>query len=65
MLLTATIGYSLNFNHFWMKSIAGYLLHPKIPTDQEGLRIADLGAGTGLVSLPTTDSKSRAVRTTD
>lgn len=38
----------LNFNHFWMKGLAGYLLHPDIPTDQEGLRIADLGAGTGI-----------------
>jgi SAM-dependent methyltransferase len=32
-----------------MKSLAGYLLHPKIPTDQHGLRVADLGAGTGYV----------------
>ncbi|CAO2655118.1 Nn.00g101820.m01.CDS01 [Neocucurbitaria sp. VM-36] len=38
----------LNFNHFWMKNLAGYLLHPKIPTSQEHIRLADLGAGTGL-----------------
>ncbi|KAF2649033.1 S-adenosyl-L-methionine-dependent methyltransferase [Lophiostoma macrostomum CBS 122681] len=38
----------LNFNHFWMKSIAGYLIHPKIPIDRENLRIADIGAGTGI-----------------
>ncbi|KAF2197605.1 S-adenosyl-L-methionine-dependent methyltransferase [Delitschia confertaspora ATCC 74209] len=31
-----------------MKSLAGYLLHPKIPTNQEDLRIIDLGAGTGI-----------------
>jgi hypothetical protein len=33
-----------------MKGLAGYLLHPKIPTDQDGLRIADLGAGTGYLN---------------
>ncbi|KAF2187591.1 S-adenosyl-L-methionine-dependent methyltransferase [Zopfia rhizophila CBS 207.26] len=38
----------LNFNHFWMKNLAGYLLHPKIPTEQDNIRIADLGTGTGL-----------------
>jgi hypothetical protein len=43
--------HSLNFNHFWMKGLAGYLLHPKIPTDQDGLRIADLGAGTGYATI--------------
>jgi 16S rRNA G1207 methylase RsmC len=34
-----------------MKGLAGYLLHPKIPTDQDGLRIADLGAGTGYATI--------------
>ncbi|KAF2729478.1 S-adenosyl-L-methionine-dependent methyltransferase [Polyplosphaeria fusca] len=38
----------LNFNHFWMKSLAGYLLHPKIATNKEGLRIIDVGTGTGI-----------------
>lgn len=42
---------SLNFNHFWMKGLAGYLLHPKIPTHKHGLRIADLGAGTGYAAV--------------
>jgi hypothetical protein len=45
--LRGLIYHSLNFNHFWMKGLAGYLLHPKIPTDQAELRVADLGAGTG------------------
>ncbi|KAF1846859.1 S-adenosyl-L-methionine-dependent methyltransferase [Cucurbitaria berberidis CBS 394.84] len=38
----------LNLNHFWMKNLAGYLLHPKIPTNVDNFRLADLGAGTGL-----------------
>ncbi|KAH7402189.1 S-adenosyl-L-methionine-dependent methyltransferase [Phaeosphaeria sp. MPI-PUGE-AT-0046c] len=38
----------LNFNHFWMKSLTGYLLHPNIATSTKKLRIVDLGAGTGM-----------------
>ncbi|KAF2662080.1 S-adenosyl-L-methionine-dependent methyltransferase [Lophiostoma macrostomum CBS 122681] len=38
----------LNFNHFWLKSMTGYLVHPKINTAKEGFRLADLGTGTGI-----------------
>ncbi|KAF2869228.1 S-adenosyl-L-methionine-dependent methyltransferase [Massariosphaeria phaeospora] len=55
----------LNFNHFWMKGITGYLLHPEIPTEKDNLRIADVGTGTGIwageiaVQLP--DAKIDAI----
>ncbi|PVH97416.1 S-adenosyl-L-methionine-dependent methyltransferase [Periconia macrospinosa] len=38
----------LNYNHFWMKALTGYLLHPSIPTEKENLRVVDVGAGTGI-----------------
>ncbi|KAF2654305.1 S-adenosyl-L-methionine-dependent methyltransferase [Lophiostoma macrostomum CBS 122681] len=38
----------LNYNHFWWTKISGYLLHPSIPTTLPNLRIADVGAGTGI-----------------
>jgi hypothetical protein len=37
---------SLNFNHFLMREVSGYLVHPSMPTDQPTLRIADVGTGT-------------------
>ena len=36
----------LNNNHWLVKEIAGYLLHPSIPIDRPNLRIADEGTGT-------------------
>jgi len=38
----------LNYNHWLMKEISGYLLHPKIRLQKEDLRIADVGTGTGI-----------------
>ncbi|MCJ1479796.1 hypothetical protein MMC13_008482 [Lambiella insularis] len=43
----------LNYNHLLMKSVAGYLVHPKIPVDTNGLRIADVGTGTAAWALET------------
>ncbi|KAI4211439.1 MAG: hypothetical protein LQ351_005741 [Letrouitia transgressa] len=47
-------GYSasvrLNFQHYLWKEQLGYLIHPRIPQDQDqegGLKIADVGTGTG------------------
>ncbi|KAI1410802.1 UMTA methyltransferase family protein [Hypoxylon sp. FL1857] len=34
-------------HHFWTK-LFGYLIHPKIPTENSSLRVADVGAGTGI-----------------
>ncbi|TGO48570.1 hypothetical protein BOTNAR_0468g00040 [Botryotinia narcissicola] len=39
---------SLNYNHFLIKEVCGYLVHPSIPTNQTDLRIADVATGTGL-----------------
>ncbi|KAI2479983.1 Methyltransferase [Pyrenophora tritici-repentis] len=38
----------LNFNHYLMREIAGYLTHPNIPLTASQLRIADVGTGTGI-----------------
>ncbi|KAF2788501.1 S-adenosyl-L-methionine-dependent methyltransferase, partial [Melanomma pulvis-pyrius CBS 109.77] len=38
----------LNFNHYLMRDIAGYLTHPDIPLAAPQLRIADVGTGTGI-----------------
>ncbi|TGO19008.1 hypothetical protein BTUL_0006g00410 [Botrytis tulipae] len=38
----------LNYNHFLIKEVAGYLIHPSIPTHQPNLRIADVGTETGV-----------------
>ncbi|KAI9712445.1 MAG: hypothetical protein M1820_001658 [Bogoriella megaspora] len=46
----------LNFNHFWMKNLAGYLLHPRIPVDKDRFRLADLRAGAGHVLVQYTQS---------
>ncbi|MCJ1240313.1 hypothetical protein MMC14_008314, partial [Varicellaria rhodocarpa] len=43
----------LNLNHLLMKEIAGYLINPKISTNQENLRIADVGTGTASWALET------------
>lgn len=37
-----------------MKNLAGYLLHPKVPTNKEHFRLADLGTGSGYVLFPHT-----------
>ncbi|KAF2732226.1 S-adenosyl-L-methionine-dependent methyltransferase [Polyplosphaeria fusca] len=38
----------LNFNHYLMREMAGYLTHPDIPLAAPQLRIADVGTGTGI-----------------
>ncbi|KAH8692493.1 hypothetical protein GQ44DRAFT_780133 [Phaeosphaeriaceae sp. PMI808] len=38
----------LNFNHYLMREIAGYLMHPDISLTAPQLRIADVGTGTGI-----------------
>jgi len=38
----------LNYNHWLMKEITGYLLHPKIQITKDNARIADVGTGTGI-----------------
>ncbi|KAK1140230.1 hypothetical protein N8T08_010527 [Aspergillus melleus] len=38
----------LNLQHFYMREIYGYLLHPSIPTDNPNLRIADVASGSGI-----------------
>ncbi|TGO53493.1 hypothetical protein BCON_0122g00100 [Botryotinia convoluta] len=50
----------LNYNHFLIKEVAGYLLHPSIPTHQPNLRIADVGTGTGTGGLFTVDRTAAA-----
>lgn len=41
---------SLNYNHWLVVQLSGYLLHPNIPTLSSDYRVADIGAGTGYVS---------------
>ncbi|KAL2038437.1 hypothetical protein N7G274_008776 [Stereocaulon virgatum] len=41
----------LNYQHFWMKQLCGYLIHPTIPTQSPNIRIADIGTGTGIWPL--------------
>lgn len=38
----------LNFNHYLMRDVAGYLTHPSLAIDQPNLRVADVGTGTGI-----------------
>lgn len=38
----------LNLQHFLWKQQLGYNLHPSIPTDKAGLKIADVATGTGV-----------------
>lgn len=41
----------LNNNHWMMKEIAGYLIHPTIPLENPDCRIADIGTGTTIWAL--------------
>ncbi|KAL8822672.1 MAG: hypothetical protein Q9191_006596 [Dirinaria sp. TL-2023a] len=41
----------LNYNHWLMKELAGYLIHPRIPARNPNLRIADVGTGTTIWAL--------------
>ncbi|MCJ1385651.1 hypothetical protein MMC17_008774 [Xylographa soralifera] len=43
----------LNYNHWLMKELAGYLIHPSIAKNDANLRIADVGTGTAIWSLET------------
>ena len=43
MLIMST---SLNYNHWMMKELLGYLLNPKVIYDKTTVRIADIGTGT-------------------
>jgi len=38
----------LNYNHWLMKDLSGYLLNPKIQFEKENARIADVATGTGI-----------------
>lgn len=39
--------FSLNLMHYhWVKDF-GYLIHPRIPTNDANLKVADIGSGTG------------------
>ncbi|MCJ1303443.1 hypothetical protein MMC08_006253 [Hypocenomyce scalaris] len=38
----------LYFQHWMWRYQTGYLLHPEIPLDKEGLKIADIACGTGI-----------------
>jgi SAM-dependent methyltransferase len=42
----------LNFQHYIWKESLGYLLHPSIKLSSPTISIADIGTGTGYVSLP-------------
>ncbi|KAI4160199.1 MAG: hypothetical protein LQ342_005911 [Letrouitia transgressa] len=47
---SVSLNQELNFQHYLWKEQLGYLIHPRIPQDQDqegGLRIADVGTGTG------------------
>ncbi|MCJ1290880.1 hypothetical protein MMC34_002422 [Xylographa carneopallida] len=46
----------LNYNHWLVKEVAGYLLHPSIPQEDPNLRIADVVTGTAIWSLKTAAS---------
>ena len=37
----------LNYNHWLMRIICGYLIHPEIQYNKDGVCIADIGTGTG------------------
>lgn len=41
----------LNLQHYILKDMFGYSLHPKIPRNQKSLKIADVGTGTGYINL--------------
>jgi len=45
----------LNYNHWLMKDLSGYLLNPNIQFEQENSRIADVGTGTGIWLLELVD----------
>ncbi|KAL8915821.1 MAG: hypothetical protein Q9172_006634 [Xanthocarpia lactea] len=38
----------LNFNHYLMREVVGYLTHPDLPITRPDLRVADIGTGTGI-----------------
>ncbi|KAI0972148.1 S-adenosyl-L-methionine-dependent methyltransferase [Xylaria arbuscula] len=38
----------INLQHYLSREIFGYLTHPTIPTTASGLRVADIGTGTGI-----------------
>ena len=53
----------LNLQHFLWKQDQGYVLHPSISCAQEpGLRIADIGTGTGIWLLDLSDSLPSSVQ---
>ncbi len=39
--------WSLNYNHWLITRLSGYLLHPKVDVQSPDLCVADVGAGTG------------------
>ncbi|MCJ1245730.1 hypothetical protein MMC30_002934 [Trapelia coarctata] len=41
----------LNYHHWIIKGVAGYLLNPVIPKPSPGVRVADIGTGTGIWAI--------------
>ena len=46
-ILTALISDRLYLQHWICITQTGFLIHPAIPSNQEGLKIADVACGTG------------------
>ncbi|MCJ1429188.1 hypothetical protein MMC29_007101, partial [Sticta canariensis] len=53
--------FRLNHNHWLVKQLCGYLLHPTIPYDSN-VRIADIGTGTGIWPLELAHELSSSAR---
>ncbi|KAK7740492.1 hypothetical protein SLS53_005335 [Cytospora paraplurivora] len=52
----------INLMHTLWAKIFGYLVHPKIPTSRPGLRVADIGTGTGIWLFDLRDSVDPSAR---
>jgi len=52
----------LNLQHYIWKQAQDYLVHPNIPLDAEGLKIADIGTGTGIWLLDLADQLPASVQ---
>ncbi|MCJ1427309.1 hypothetical protein MMC29_005212 [Sticta canariensis] len=54
--------FRLNHNHWMIKELCGYLLHPKIQYDKSNVRVADIGTGTGIWALELANELSSSAR---
>lgn len=45
--VTSDIAYRLTAQHYLWKDLLGFLVHPDIPTQASGLRVADIATGNG------------------